>query len=1125
MLSKVDAFASDPAAFALDNERIEKFITRWQGREGGQERANYVLFLTELCTVLGLPQPDPAGASSEHNDYVFERAVTRMARDGSVSYPRIDLYRRGCFILEAKQSRLAGARNEVAGQLILPEMPSVNRGKKNAERAWDVLMFNARQQAEGYVRLLPGGHEPPPFLIVCDVGHCFEVYANFRRDGKVYDQFPDRQRFRIYLDDLRHEVVRERLRLIWTDPLALDPARQSAVVTRGIAERLAAVSKALEVQDHAAEDVAAFLMRCLFTMFAEDVGLLPVASFKKLLERCETDPSKFVPLVGQLWEAMDRGGFAFAIEANVRRFNGKFFKQRDVLSLDREEIGELRRAATYSWREVDPSIFGTLLEQALDASERRRLGAHYTPRAYVERLVVATVIEPLREDWLAVYSTADLQKAEGRLDEAKRSVAAFHDKLCATRVLDPACGTGNFLYVSLELMKRLEGEVLDALAALGGQEALSGLEGHTVGPQQFFGLEVNPRAAAIAELVLWIGHLQWHVRTRGGLPEDPVLRDYRTVREADAVLGLDGLSPPWPEAEFIVGNPPFLGGKDIRARRGDSYAEALWRAYPAMNDAADYVMYWWHRAADLLARDRTVLRRFGFVTTNSISQVFQRRIVAHHLAAERPVSILLAVPDHPWTRASRDAAAVRIAMTVCAAGRHTGTLLRVLTELGLDTDAPRLVFAPTEGLIINADLTVGIDITGAVPLRANAGLCSPGVKLHGAGFIVSPVEAEHLGLGRRPGLEQHIRAYSNGRDLTARSRGALVIDLFGLGEAEVRHRYPEVYQYLAGSVKPERDRNSRASYRDAWWLFGEPRRLLRPALAGLSRYIATVETAKHRVFQFLPPQTIPDNRLIVIASDDAFVLGILSSRAHELWALRVGGTLEDRPIYTKSRCFDTFPLPTAEFETRDIITKITEEIDAHRKQVLAEHLHLTLTGLYNVRERLRAGARAGDLDPAERRIYDDGLVLILDELHVRLDRAVLDAYGWPQDLTDADLVGRVVALNTARAAEERRGRVTWLRPTFQAVQPVASTSAGEQAEADLVMPSKREAKALFPQRELDQMAVVLLMLVSQPGPKDAATIASRFRQGKKVEKKIAAVLAAVERTGVVLVLDRGRASG
>ena len=364
MLSKVDSFAVDPAVFALDNDRIERFITRWQGREGGQERANYVLFLTELCTALGLPKPDPAGASSEHNDYVFERSVTRVARDDSVSYPRIDLYRRGCFILEAKQSRLVGARNEIAGQLTFPDLPAANRGKKSAERAWDVLMFNARQQAEGYVRLLPAGHEPPPFLIVCDVGHCFEVYANFRRDGKVYDQFPDRRRFRIYLDDLRHEVVRERLRLIWTDPLALDPARQSAVVTRWIAERLAAVSKALEAQDHPAEDVAAFLMRCLFTMFAEDVGLLPVASFKKLLERCEADPSKFVPMVGQLWEAMDRGGFAFAIEANVRKFNGKFFKQRDVLTLGREEIGELRRAATYSWRDVDPSIFGTLLEQA-----------------------------------------------------------------------------------------------------------------------------------------------------------------------------------------------------------------------------------------------------------------------------------------------------------------------------------------------------------------------------------------------------------------------------------------------------------------------------------------------------------------------------------------------------------------------------------------------------------------------------------------------------------------------------------------------------------------------------------------------------------------------------------------
>ena len=265
-------------------------------------------------------------------------------------------------------------------------------------------------------------------------------------------------------------------------------------MTRAIAERLAAVSRALEEHKYDAEEVAMFLMRCLFTMFAEDVGLLPKASFRNLLERCEQDPSRLGHMVGQLWEAMDTGDFAYALETKVRRFNGVFFKTRTVLPLGREEIGELRRAASYDWRDVDPSIFGTLLEQALDPKERRRLGAHYTPRAYVERLVVATVIEPLRADWDQVQASAERQKGEGRAADAAATVLSFHEKLCRTRILDPACGTGNFLYVSLELLKRLEGEVLEALVDLGGQEALRGLEGHTVDPHQFRGLEINPRA-------------------------------------------------------------------------------------------------------------------------------------------------------------------------------------------------------------------------------------------------------------------------------------------------------------------------------------------------------------------------------------------------------------------------------------------------------------------------------------------------------------------------------------------------------------------------------------------------------------------------------------------------------
>lgn len=588
--------------------QIEAFIARWQGREGGQERANYALFLSELCDVIGAPRPDPAGATTELNDYVLERVVREPVGDGTYTHRRIDLYRRGAFILEAKQSRQAGGSKEVAGAALVRE--PAPRGRRGAERAWDVLMFNARRQAEGYARALPSDHPWPPFIIVCDVGNVLEVFSDFSGQGRNYSQFPDRQGFRIYLEDLRRPEVRERLQAIWLDPLSLDPARQSSRVTREVARRLAAVSRVLEGR-HDAEDVAMFLMRCLFTMFAEDVGLLPERSFRDLLARCEAEPAKFVPLVGQLWEAMDAGGFAYGIEATVRRFNGEFFKRRGVLPLGRDEIKHLREAAETNWREVEPAIFGTLLEQALSARERAKLGAHYTPRAYVERLVVATIIEPLRTDWATVLSTAERQKAEGRPRDAITTVRAFQDRLCGMRVLDPACGTGNFLYVALELVKRLEGEVLEALADLGGQEVLRGLEGSTVDPHQFLGLELNPRAAAIAELVLWIGYLQWHFRTRGGAPSDPILKAFRNIQGSfDAVLTSDRSPaidqagstepvtiyrnprrPAWPAAEFIVGNPPFIGGKFMRERLGNNYAEALWKAHPQMNESADLVMF------------------------------------------------------------------------------------------------------------------------------------------------------------------------------------------------------------------------------------------------------------------------------------------------------------------------------------------------------------------------------------------------------------------------------------------------------------------------------------------------------------------------------------------------------
>jgi len=1060
-------------AFHPTVDTVDAFIVRWDGT-GMAERANYSAFLHELCDVLAVPRP--AGATGSGGDYRLERAVKRNEDDGGTSSKRIDLYKRGCFVLEAKQ----GAAPDLDEPPFRLTNDAQRRSNVRNTPQWVRYMQQAKGQAERYARDIPPEEGWLPFLIVCDVGFCLDLYADFSGTGRHYAQFPDREGFRLYLPDLRRAEVRELLRAIWTDPKALDPALKRAAVTRDIAALLAKLAAALEGPPtrprHAPGHVATFLMRCIFCMFAQSVGLLPPGSFTRLLERCRANPVGFLPMVGDLWAAMDTGGFCVALEVVVLRFNGGLFRHSahggfDPLPVDQHELGLLLLAAGKDWAEVEPAIFGTLLENALDTKERGRLGAQFTPRAFVERLVLPTVMEPLREAWDGVRSAAEAAMQAGSKAQAAEYVRAFHGELCAVRVLDPACGTGNFLYVTMELMKRLEGEVLDTLQGFAPDEcSRRNIAGCTVYPNQFYGLDVNPRAVPVAELVLWIGYLQWHFRINGkALPAEPILHDFGNIREEDALLahsgkaldrdaagrpvtawgGLTKLHPvtgkavpdetdqievvryrgcrktAWPAAEFIVGNPPFVAGKDLRAELGSGYAEALWAAYPEVQRSADLAMFFWWRAAQAVRAGTT--RRFGFITSNSIRQVFCRRVIAEALEGPRPLHLAFAIPDHPWSLGI-DSAAVRIAMTVAAAGTAPGKLFHVEHETG--GKVPEVLLGVLEGFV-NADLTVGASPNAALPLRANKEVCSPGVKLHGAGFIVSPATAANLGLGKVPGLEAHIRPYLNGRDMTGRSRGVMAIDLDGLSEAEVRLRFPAVFQHLLLHVKPERDQNTRSIYRKAWWVFGEPRSNLRTALRNLPRYIATVETAKHRVFVFQPAALLPDNMLVCIASAEAWHLGVLSSRIHTTWAPAAGGWFGfgNDPRYTKTRCFDPFPFPAATPAQVAEITALADELDGLRKSRLAAHPHLTLTILYNVLAAIRAGQPLSD---ADQDMLQAGQVELLRHLHDRLDVAVAAAYGWPADLSALAIVEHVVALNGERAAEEAAGHVRWLRPAFQA---------------------------------------------------------------------------------------------
>jgi hypothetical protein len=385
--------------------------------------------------------------------------------------------------------------------------------------------------------------------------------------------------------------------------------------------------------------------------------------------------------------------------------------------------------------------------------------------------------------------------------------------------------------------------------------------------------------------------------------------------------------------------------------------------------------------------------------------------------------LAFAIPDHPWVD-SAQGAAVRVAMTVGAAGAGDGRLLTVVEECTGDDGVVSVRLRERSGRI-NADLTVGADVSAATVLAANAGLSFMGCTPVGEGFLVSADRARELAMA--PGSSPHIRPYINGKDLADRPRGVYALDFFGLDADTVRDQFPSAYQHVLLTVKPERDQNKRDAYREKWWIFAEARAGMRKALSGLSRYIATCRTAKHRIFQFLDVSCLPDSKVIAIASDDAGTLGVVSSRIHLCWAIATGSFLGigNDSNYNNSECFGKFPFPDPTDPQRERIRALAEQLDAHRKRQQAAHPGLTLTGLYNVLAALREG-RA--LTAKERTIHDQGLVGILRQLHDDLDAAVADAYGWPADLPDDEVLTRLVALNRTRADEEAQGHIRWLRP-------------------------------------------------------------------------------------------------
>jgi hypothetical protein len=465
----------------------------------------------------------------------------------------------------------------------------------------------------------------------------------------------------------------------------------------------------LRVRGEVPDRAAHFLIRLLFCLFAEDVRLLPEKLFSKLVAATRTRPEAFSSQLRQLFGAMRTGDF-FGVE-DILHFDGGLFDDDEVLDLDAEGLRILNRLTNLDWGSIEPAILGTLFERSLDPSKRAQLGAHYTSREDILTMVEPVLMAPLRRKWTAVQQQARTlaerrdaaagRQRTNRHSELSRLLESFVEEMAAVSVLDPACGSGNFLYVSLKQLLDLEKEVI----AFAGEVGLTGFF-PKVGPEQLHGIEVNEYAHELATATVWIGYIQW-LRDNGfGRPSEPILKPLETVTQMDAILayGENGepVEPEWPETDVIVGNPPFLGGKRMRSELHDTYVDDLFALYRnRVAREADLVTYWFEKARAEIAAGR--VKRVGLLATNSIRGGANRKVLVR---IRESGGIFFAESDRPWIL---DGAAVRVSM------------------IGFDDGAePEKTLDGTPATAINPDLTGALDLTEARALRENLGIAFMG---------------------------------------------------------------------------------------------------------------------------------------------------------------------------------------------------------------------------------------------------------------------------------------------------------------------------------------------------------------------------------------------------------------
>lgn len=836
----------------------------------------------------------------------------------------------------------------------------------------------------------------PPVLVVSDINQII-LRTN-------YTNLPTHT-FRLGLDDLLDPKNLALLKAVFFNPDELKPRETVAEVTQEAARRFSRLADNLRKYGEQPPQVAHFLIRLLFCLFAEDIGLLPNRFFPQLLQNTRRNSHDFAEALRQLFRAMQHGGM-FGSE-RILHFNGGLFDDDLVLQLDTEGMDILAGIDALDWSAIEPSIFGTLFERGLDPAKRSQLGAHYTDKSDITLIVEPVLMAPLRREWealkveclkLAESAATENEKKRARVNaDTSAKLRAFADRIAATRVLDPACGSGNFLYVALQLLLDLQHAVINFSDALGlGRFFIS------VSPRQLYGLETNEYAHELAQVTIWIGYIQWMLGHGYG-HQEPVLQTMDNILHMDAILAFDAdgkpVEPEWPAADVIVGNPPFLGIRKMREELGNEYVEKLRDFYiDRLPSSIDLVCYWFEKTRAMIENGKA--KRAGLLATNSIRGGANRTVLER---IKRSGDIFWAISDHEWIL---DGAAVNVSMV----GFDNETEKEHLLDLRKVKD-------------INPDLTSESNLTDAKILVENAGLSFQGTAQVGPFEIDEEMATKMISATGNPNNHPNsdvVKRSLNGMDIVQKPRNMWTIDFGTSMSLEDASLYELPFEYVKKYVKPMRDEVRRKNHREKWWLFGESRPGMRRALSGLSRYIVTPWVSKYRIFAWAPIDTIP-SLVVVIARDDNYFLGVLQSKIHILWALKMGTSLEDRPRYTPTTTFETFPFPWPPGHEPQDDPRVQAIAQAAKDLVEMRDrwLNATPTGLSATSPKSDWGS--SDLGEAGRgskrtltNLYN-ARPTWLDLAHKKLDAAVFSAYGWPADLTDEQILERLLALNLERA--------------------------------------------------------------------------------------------------------------